>query len=368
MKKHTIRIIGLTALLIILIGIIYWQFFMPAPALGPEALAGDKQNRTSSTSQGPMVDVTVLRLTTLRETLSATGSLLPDEEVMLRMEVAGVIEALHFKEGQRVQQGALLVSLHNDDLLAQLKKVRYEIALAKENVFRQRVLLEKGAIAREEFDRTLTTLNTLRADSALLAVNIDKTYLRAPFSGTLGLRMVSEGSYISPATEIAPLVRTNPVKIEATIPEKYYHQVAPGDTLLFRVENAVGQFVGTIYAKSPEIDQSTRTFRLRALAANPDQKLTPGTFATVSIPLQAYANTIMVPAEAIVPELGVNKIYLLKNGKVAIREIQTGIRTNEAVQVTEGLAPGDTIIDGGILQVRPGGSVTIRKTIIQQPS
>lgn len=356
MNKHGIRIIGTLIVVGILGAFIYWQFFMPDEGVGPKeggAPSGPPQRSV-------LVNAVVVQPTTLRETISATGTLLPDESVSLTVETNGVVEQINFDEGSRVRQGQLLLTLDNADLRAQLDKVQYQIDLAKDKEFRQQALLERGAISQEEYDRTLTELRTFQADSALLAVQLEKTFLRAPFDGVIGLRQVSVGTYLTPNTMIANLVRVNPIKVEFAVPEKYVNRIGTGDSVKFRVESAAGEHMAIVYAKEPRIEAATRTFRMRARAFNPDNVLTVGSFASIELELDQFENTLLVPAEAIVPELGAQKIFLVKGGKAVVSEVATGLRTNEAIQVLDGLSPGDTVITGGVLQVRPGSSVEIK--------
>lgn len=357
MKKHGIRLIGILIVIAILAVFVYWQFLAGGEGVGPEKAApsGGPPQRTV------LVNAVIMEPTTLRETISATGTLLPDESVVLTTETDGMVEDLHFSEGSLVQKGQRLLSLDNDDLVAQLEKVQYQIDLAKDKEFRQKQLLARGAISQEEYDRALTELRTLEADSSLLAVQLEKTVLRAPFTGTIGLRQISIGAYITPNTAIANLVRTDPIKLEFSVPEKYVNRVSPGDSIRFRIESAAGYYPAVIYAKEPRIEPTTRTFRLRARALNPDNKLTVGSFATIELALDQYENTLLVPAEAIVPELGAQKVYLIKGGKATVKQVSTGLRTHESIQVLDGLAPGDTVITGGVLQVRPGLTVNIKE-------
>lgn len=356
MNKQGIRILGTVIIIGVLGAFIYWQFFRPSSGVGPD----DQQMAADSRQRSILVNAVVVQPTTLRETISATGTLLPDESVVLTAETNGVVEDIHFTEGSRVNKGQLILTLDNADLQAQLRKVQYQIDLASDKEFRQQALLERGAISQEEYDRSLTEMRTLQADSALLSVQLEKTYLRAPFDGIIGLRQVSVGTYLTPNTAIANLVRVNPIKIEFSVPEKYVNRIGQGDSVRFRIESVAGDHTAMVYAKEPRIEVATRTFRMRARARNPANVFTVGSFATLTLELNQFDNTLLVPAAAIVPELGAQKVFLIKNGKAEVTQVTTGIRTNEAIQILDGLSPGDTVITGGVLQVRPGSPVEIK--------
>lgn len=354
MNKNAIRLLGIVLTVVVIGGILFWQYGQPNEGVGP-APAQEKAPMQSVV----VVNAIVVQPTTLQETISATGTLLPDESVALTVESSGIVQSIHFQEGKAVVAGQLLLTLDNADLQAQLGKVQHEITLATDKEYRQEALLARGAISQEEYDRTLTTLRTLEADSALLAIQIEKTYLRAPFDGVIGLRQVSVGAYLTPSSVVADLVRLDPIKVEFAIPEKYANRIGPGDEVEFEVESAGGRHRAIVYAKSPQIEATTRTIRLRATAPNPEQLFTVGSFVSLDIALAQYENTIQVPAEAIVPELGSQKVFLVKGGKAAVVEVSTGLRTAKFIQVIDGIAPGDTVITDGVLQVRPGSLVSI---------
>ena len=351
MKSNYIRVIMVLATVAVLGLFIWWQFFRGSKETGPPPPAAARVVN---------VDARVLVPSLMTEDVLSTGTLLPDEMVQLQPESAGLVRRIHFTEGAYVRQGQLLLSLDHDDLAAQLQKVQHQTSLARDREYRQRQLLDRGAISREDYDRALTELRTFQADSALLAVRIEKTYLRAPFSGNIGLREVSEGSYVTTQTVIASLVRINPVKVEFSIQERYANRIGVGDTVHFSVETSPETYQAVIYAREPQIETGTRTFRLRAKAPNLDGKLAIGSFARVVVDLASFPDAIMVPNESIIPEMGTQKVFVVRGGKVEPAFIETGIRQSRYTQVISGLSAGDTVVTRGVMQVRPGMGVNIR--------
>jgi membrane fusion protein (multidrug efflux system) len=188
---------------------------------------------------------------------------------------------------------------------------------------------------------------------------LDKRIIRAPFSGVLGLRMVSEGSYLSPGTAIVNLVNINPIKIEFAVPEKYSRSVGPGTEVTFKLDGRNETYRARVMATEPTIDADTRTFLLKASAPNPQGQILPGAFANVTVNLQEYAASIMIPTEAVIPELGGKKVFVARNGMAQSVEVETGIRQEATIQVLSGLSEGDTLITSGILQLRNGAPVDL---------
>jgi len=322
---------------------------------------GDKTNEAVQAASGPQitVDAVILKKEQLKNQVNTTGSLLADESVTLNAEVAGKIEVISFTEGQKVKKGELLLKLNDEEILAEIEKLRFTVKLNEDNEFRQRQLLEKEAISSEEYETALTTLNTVRSEIKVLQARLEKHYIRAPFDGTVGLRSISEGGYLNPGTRVAELYKINPIKLEFTIPSKYIGVVNVGDRIDFTVDAYDQSFGGTIYAIEPQIDPQTRSIRLRAKADNTGGKLFPGQFARISLTLEVIEDALLVPSEAVIPELNGKKVYLYREGVVNSKQVTSGIRTENRLQIISGLNEGDTVISSGILQIGQGMEVNL---------
>ena len=288
-----------------------------------------------------------------------TGTIIADESVNLNAEVSGKVEQIFYKEGQDVKRGQLLLTLNDDELVAELEKLKFNKKLYEDNEFRQRSLLESEAISREEYEIALTTLNISLAEISLLETRQAKHRIRAPFDGKIGLRQVSVGSYIQTGSAISSIYRINPVKIDFSIPGRYLKEINVGDKLRFTVDAYEEEFEGQIYALEPQIDPQSRSIKLRATSPNPDYKLLPGQFAKINLILDRVENAIMVPSLAVIPELNATKVFVYKDGKVDTRRVETGIRMEDKVQVVSGLEPGEVVITSGLMQIRQGMEVTI---------
>jgi membrane fusion protein (multidrug efflux system) len=297
----------------------------------------------------------------LENKLFATGTVLANEEVELRPEASGKIVQLLFKEGSRVNKGELLLKINDEDLQAQLKKLQIELKLAEEKESRQAKLLKAGGTSQEEYDAAQNNLNTLKADADLLRAQIRKTEIYAPFNGIIGLKNVSEGSYVSPTIKIASIQQTDPLKIDFSVPEKYALLLKKGDSIRFTVTGSDKTFSGQIYAIEPRIDPGTRTLQLRAICQNKNGEIFPGSFAKVEIVISGSSNSILIPTESVIPELKGQKVFLVKNGRAVSQKVETGLRTDTRIEITQGLQQGDSIVVTGILQLKPGSKVKVVK-------
>ncbi|MDO1447805.1 efflux RND transporter periplasmic adaptor subunit [Rhodocytophaga aerolata] len=306
------------------------------------------------------VDVIVVKSEKLDNKIQSTGTILANEEVELRSEISGKVSRIFFKEGDRVKKGQVLVRINDEEQQAQLKRLQYNIKLNEDQEFRQKRLLEKEAISQQEYDISLTQLNTIRAELQQLDAVIDKYSIRAPFSGIIGLRYISEGSYVSPTSQIAFMQDIDKVKVEFSISEKYAAQVKPGSKIAFSITGRDKQYEGTVYAVEPKIDLATRSVRIRAISPNPDGELFPGAFARVELTLETIDNAIMIPTEALIPELQGQKVFLYKNGRAISSPVETGLRTERAIQITKGVQSNDSLIVTGLLQLKDSTQVKVR--------
>jgi membrane fusion protein (multidrug efflux system) len=295
----------------------------------------------------------------LENKIFVTGTVLANEEVMLATEMPGKVISVNFTEGSKVSKGDLLLKINDADLQAQLKKLKLQEKLASDNEAREKKLLEVSGISQMEYDGALTQLNSFRADIELIQAQIAKTEIRAPFNGTIGLKKVSEGSYVSQTTQIASLEQTDPLKIDFFIPEKYSSLVNVNDTLGFSIEGNEEHHTAKVMAIEPKVDMNTRTLQVRAITPNKSGKIFPGSFARIDFSLEGSENSILIPTEAIIPILKGQKVFVSKNGKAEEVIVQTGFRTDTKIQVLKGIQAGDTVITTGIMQLKKDGALKI---------
>ncbi|MFB6455561.1 efflux RND transporter periplasmic adaptor subunit [Chitinophaga sp. Hz27] len=317
---------------------------------------GKKSSETAKAPAKPQVviDAWIVKSTSIDQYIDASGTLQSNEEVEVKPEINGRITHLYFKEGTNVKKGDMLVKIYDEDLKAQLQKLKLQQQLAKTTLERQENLLKINGISRQDVDVTRNQVSAFAADMDYTQTQLQKTELRAPFSGRLGLRNVSEGAIVSNAVVITTLQQIDPLKIDFTVPEKYRNVIKNGDKLRFTVAGDVSEYIGSIYAIDPKIDLSTRTVKLRAMVPNSNGNLFPGSFAKVRINLKDLPAAIMVPSQAVIPGTRDKKVIVADSGKAKFVVVETGIRDENSVQITNGLKPGDTVITTGILQLKPG--------------
>jgi membrane fusion protein, multidrug efflux system len=306
-----------------------------------------------------MVDGVIARPQVLENIVRSSGRVLSSESVELVTEAAGRIESILFTEGAHVNKNELLVKINDDDLRAQLKKIELQIQLASEQEKRQEHLLRTEGISKEQYDIAVNQVNIFKADRDNLITSIRKREVRAPFDGFIGLRYVSEGGYVSQTTRIASIQKTDPVKVDFAIPEKYAGKVDVGDLVQFSNDETKLQFTGRLYAIEPRIDPAMGTLQLRAICDNKAGRIFPGAYVQIELRLRQITDALMVPTQAIIPVLKGQTVLVRKAGVVVAVPVRTGIRTATSVQVIDGLTAGDTIITTGIMQLRPGMPVNV---------
>ncbi len=314
---------------------------------------GDKKPPTT-------VNGIVAKTENFSNALTLSGSIEANEQVEIRSEVSGMVEKIAFNEGSFVSKGQLLLKVNDIELRAQLAQASTRQTLASENERRAKLLLQKEAISQEEYDIASADFRTAQAQSQLIRAQIAKTSVRAPFSGKIGLRSISPGTYITPTTLVAKLVSTNPLKISFSIPEKYATSIKANSEITFTVNGSDEKHSAKIYAIEPEIETTTRTLRIRAVAQNNNGKLLPGTFANVELPLDTVKDAIVIPTEAIIPVQGGKKVFIASNGKAKEVLVETLTRTEKDVVIISGLKIGDTVLTSGVMSLKNEADIKVK--------
>ncbi len=306
------------------------------------------------------VDGQVLTLKTLDFIYSYPGKLLANEEIDIRPEISAKVTGIYFKEGSIVSKGELLVKMFDADLQAQLKSNQLQVELAQKELDRKNELYQFKGISKEELDISENNFSTLKASQDLIKAQISKTEIHAPFTGVVGLRNVSEGSFVSNSTIITSLQQVDPIKIDFSVPEKFIANVNNGKEIEFTIDGKDELFIGKIYALESKIDALTGSIRVRALCPNPKRILYPGSFAKINLKLFPDKESLMIPAKSTMPILEGEQVFILKNGKAKAIDIKTGYRTEREIEITKGLAANDTLITTGLLQIKDGMPVKVK--------
>lgn len=325
-----------------------------------------KEEQTEAKASATLVEVFVVQEEALNESIHTSGNILANESVSLVSEATGIVKKIHFEEGEKVKKGQLLLELDNSDLIAELREINTKIKLAEDKKSRAVGLFEAKGISRESLDEISTNLESLKAQRSRVQANINKSRIVAPFSGTIGLRNISEGGYVSANSNVANLVDITPLKIEFPLAEKYQNAVKIGDKVSFSTSSLANKLDAEVYAIEPLVDKASRTITVRAMYPNKDEKLFPGGYADVTFKLQTFEEAIVIPNQAIIPVVDGKKVLLVEDGKVQSRKVETGIRMADFIQVNKGLSAGDSVITSGILQVRDGDKVDPKADVLHQ--
>jgi membrane fusion protein (multidrug efflux system) len=348
-----------TLLTLLVAFLIYNKFFSKKAKQTSAATAGKGKKKNGPVS----VNIMVVKDTAVRNQIDITGTIDANERVNLISQTAGNITGIYFNEGTKVQKGQLLVKVYNQDLQASLQQYEAQMILARDINNRNKILLQKEAVSKEEYETSLSSLNSLKAQADVVRAQISRTEIRAPFSGVIGLRNVSPGGYLSPATSIATLVNIDPAKVTFSVPERYLPIIGKGSKVTFTVESSRDNFNATVYAIEPALDANSRTITVRAKAPNPKNILTAGAFAKINLTLDQIPKTIMVPTECVIPDLKSSKVYIYKNGIAVAKDVKTDLRTDTKIQIIDGLKAGDSVVVSGLIQIRPKSPLKILKVI-----
>ena len=353
-----IKTISITLISLALLGLIGYRITKNSAESEKNDKKGDKK---------PPLTVTAIVVSSkdFSNAISLSGSIEANENVEIRSEVSGIVEKISFSEGTQVSKGQVLLKVNDIELRAQLSQAITKQKLASENERRAKLLLQKEAISQEEYDIASAEFRSLKAQTQLIQAQIAKTTIRAPFSGKIGLRNISPGTYVTPTTIITKLVSSSQVKISFSIPEKYASEIENNATITFTIPNNPQKFSAKSYAIEPEIETATRTLKIRAIADNSNGKLLPGTFATIELSLKNIKDAIVIPTEAVVPIQNGKVVYIANNGKAKEVKIETLARTAKDVVVTSGIKSGDTLLTSGVMALKDEAEIKVK---LKEPS
>lgn len=354
-RKKLYKIAGVTVVLLLVL-----------PKVIPPITSVIQDRFTEETVDIIEVDGVAANVETLDDVITSTGTLRANYEIDLSVEESGQIIELHINEGSEVEEGELLLKINDNDLQADLERVESNIEVMEESASRQRQLFERGGATQEEYDAALMQLNNLRAEKAAIEAQIVRTKVVAPFDGMVGLKYVDVGGYVTPSTRIATLRDLSSVKIDFSIPERFAARIQTGSEVRFTVQGTDSTFTGEVFAVEPGIDPRTRSVNIRAISDNSDGMLRSGAFANIEVILETFEDAILVPAISLIPDMGGYKVLVYEDGLVNERQVETGIRTSDQVQILSGLEPDETILVNGLLQVRDGMEVRMRSISNQE--
>lgn len=311
-------------------------------------------------AEAPAVVVAEATLVSFPVAVEALGDARANESIDVRAQVAEVVTAIHFEEGQRVEAGEVLVELGSGETLSEVAEARANLTDYENQLRRMRQLYETDTAAKSALDQRVSQRDAARAALRAAESRLSHRELRAPFAGRVGLRNVSLGSLVTPDVVITTLDDTDPIKVDFDVPETALARLVPG--LDVEVASAAwpGEtFRGEVASVDTRVDPVSRTVTVRALLANEDGRLRPGMFLRVSL-LKDDVEALVVPEQAIVPEQSRQFVFVVNGeGRVEKRVVRTGRRRPGEVEILEGLVAGETLIAEGTQKVRPGDAVRV---------
>ena len=327
----------------------------PAVAQAPTSAAAPGQGA----AQAMVVEATKVALQPMPQAITAVGSLRSDESVTVRPEVGGRISEILFKEGQHVAKGTTLIRLDASVNAAEVQQAQANLKLAQSKYDRAVELSRQNFISKQAKDEAENNLHVAEAAVSLATARLAKMEIRAPFSGVIGLRVVSVGDYVKEGTDVVNLESIDALKVDFRVPEIYLSQVQTGQTLSISLDALPGKsFEGKVFALNPLLDSAGRSLVIRAVVSNPDRSLRPGMFARVKLITRDERDALVIPEQAIVPQGDEQYVYRIVDGRATRVKVAIGQRRDAKVEVLNGLAPNDVVVTAGQLKLRDGMPVT----------
>jgi len=318
-----------------------------AGGTNPGAGGGDSIPVLTATAENRQIDVGI----------EAIGTANANESVNITSKSTNMVTAIRFADGEYVKDGQVLVELDRAQTEADLAAANAAFAESQSQFNRSRELFNTQALSKSQYEQLEATMksNQARVDSA--KARLADTYIRAPFTGRVGLRRVSLGTLISPGTVITTLDDTSSIKVDFAVPELNVGELRAGQAIVARSSAYPGRsFGGKVASVDSRVDPGSRAVMVRALVPNRDGALKPGMFLTVDLSKERRS-ALMVPEQALVPEQARQFIYVVQGPKVNKREVKLGRREPGFVEITDGLRAGDHVVIEGTLKLRDGSLV-----------
>lgn len=313
-------------------------------------------------SPTPVVDLWVASRSSFNENLEIPGNIISGEMVELHPEISGRLVFLNVPEGKTVSEGTLIAKIFDEDLQAQLGKLKVQLELAKNTYARFKELATIQGVSKQDEQLKLLELQNLESDIEIVKASIRKTEIRAPFTGTIGLKQISQGAFVTPQTAITQISQTNGLNLDFSVPEYlFFSKIAVGNSVSFKIDGNEKTYHATIKAFANGLDMDNRSLPVRALILDADANIKPGIFARVFPAIEADSMAILIPSNAVIPQAKGKKVAVYRNGEVAFNDVQTGSRDSSRILIKQGIQPGDSIILTGLMGLKPGMKVNIGK-------
>ena len=340
----------------------YWYGAKKAPyAVGVKAGAAGKADAAGAAAHAAKderavaVEVARVSVIQLPGIITAVGSLRSDESVTLRPEIAGRITEILFQEGTPVTKGETLVRLDPSINLAEVRQARANLTLAKAKYERSVDLAGRNFISGQAKDEARNNLEIAASALALAEAKLRKMELKAPFSGIIGLRVVSVGDYVREGADLVNLQAIDPLKVDFRVPENFLKQVQVKQSVEVTLDALPGKtYEGKVFALDPLVDAAGRAIVIRAQVRNQDTTMRPGMFARVTLITSQDRNALVLPEEALVPQGTEQFVFRVEDAKAVRVKVETGQRRDGKVEVLSGLERGDVVVTAGQFKLRDG--------------
>lgn len=319
------------------------------------------------------VTTVIAKKATWPSTLSVIGTAAAIQGVTVGADLPGTIDKIHFESGQWVHQGDILVELDTRQERAQLASLEAQRDLAKINYDRAQELVKAGVISRSDYDNASAQQKATEAQVGDIRAAIARKTIRAPFTGVLGIRQVSLGQYLAAGQAIVSLQSLSPIYVNFGVPQQDTSKVIPGHVLRVTNNELPGLgFTGRIIAIDSVINEQTRNIQVQAVVTNKDNKLRPGMFVQVELPLGKPHDVIPLPASAINYAPYGDSVFVVTDMKDPKGNTYRGVRQQvvkiegsrgDQVAIVSGINPGDEIVSAGAFRLRNGAPIQVNNSI-----
>lgn len=301
------------------------------------------------------VDMVVVKEENLDQQELIVGSMRPYRDVAIISEISQKITRIAFTEGGTVSKGQLLYQLNDADLKARIKGLNAELQLARLNEQRSGRLLKSETVNQQEYDEGFMKLQSLQAQQELLQVELNKTMIRAPFSGKIGLSKVDLGAFVSPGMELVSIQDNSSIKLNFSVPEKYIAQVKNGRKVSFTTQLSDKKYTATIRATEADVSAQSRSLMVQAIAENPGGIFRAGLSANILFStMSTDSKGIRLPTEALIPGAEGYSVFVVKNGIAKSVPVKIGNRSETEAIISSGLHNGDSVVVSNILRTADG--------------
>ena len=368
MKKALLVAGGVVALLSVSGGA-YWLGKNQSDPNAANATAPANAKNAGGAASSVVVEVVKVRATRLAQSITAVGSLRSDESVVIRPEIAGRVAEILFSEGSRVIRGAPLIRFDASVQRAELAQADANLSLSKSKLERALDLQKKGFISSQAKDEADNNFRVAQAAYDLSAAKLTKLEIKAPFSGLVGLRLISVGDYVKDGQDIVNLEGVDPLKVDFKVPEIYLKQVRVGQSLQIALDAFPNQdFDGRVFAINPLVDANGRSIVIRAVVRNGEARLRPGMFARVRLLLSESRDSLTVPEQALFPVGDDQYVYRVVEGRAQRVKVDIGQRREGQVEVAAGLKANELVVTAGQLKLKDGVTVKVVEAPTPRPA